>query len=73
MTNNKAFEKMKERMELRGFAISTQKTYLMHLRHFTNHFKLPFSEMNYDHVRNALEITSYSQGQNSDDLTGFGR
>jgi len=54
MTNNTAFEKMKERMELRGFAISTQKTYLMHIRHFTNHFKLPFSEMNYDHVRDFL-------------------
>lgn len=54
MTNNSAFEKMKERMELRGFAISTQRTYLMHLRHFANHFKLPFSEMNYDHVRDFL-------------------
>jgi site-specific recombinase XerD len=26
----------------------------MHLRHFANHFKLPFSEMNYDHVRDFL-------------------
>jgi hypothetical protein len=41
-------------MKLRGFAISTQRTYLMHLRHFANHFKLPFSEMNYDHVRDFL-------------------
>jgi len=44
LTNNTAFEKMKERMELRDFDISTQKTYLMHIRHFTNHFKLPFSK-----------------------------
>jgi len=54
MTNNQAIEKMKQMMELRGFALSTQKTYLMHLRLFTNHFSLPFSNMDYDHVRDYL-------------------
>jgi len=54
MTNTTEFKIIKERMALRRFAISTQKTYLMQLRHFTNHFKLTFGEMNYDHVRDFL-------------------
>lgn len=54
MTNNLAFEKMKQMMELRGFAASTQKTYMMHLRQFTNHFSISFSDMDYDHVRDFL-------------------
>ncbi|MFZ5989399.1 MAG: phage integrase N-terminal SAM-like domain-containing protein, partial [Bacillota bacterium] len=55
ITNNQAFKKMKQLMELRGFAPSTQKTYMMHLRHFTSHFSLQFSDMNYDHVRDFLQ------------------
>ncbi|MFZ5987815.1 MAG: phage integrase N-terminal SAM-like domain-containing protein [Bacillota bacterium] len=27
----------------------------MHLRHFTSHFSLEFSDMNYDHVRDFLQ------------------
>lgn len=54
MTNNLAFKKMKQMMELRGFAASTQKAYMMHLRQFTNHFSIPFSDMGYDHVRDFL-------------------
>lgn len=54
MTNNQAFKKMQEMMDLRGFAPSTQRTYLMHARHLTNHFSLPFKNMTYDHVRDFL-------------------
>ncbi|TYQ14893.1 UNVERIFIED_CONTAM: site-specific recombinase XerD [Acetivibrio alkalicellulosi] len=70
MTNNKAFEKMKQGMELRGFAISTQKKYLMNLRHFTNHFNLPFSEMNYDHVRDFLHHAIKIKKLSSESING---
>lgn len=54
MTNEQALKRMTEMMDLRGFAPSTQRTYLMHLRHLTNHFSTPFCDMGYDHVKDFL-------------------
>lgn len=51
-------------MDLRGFAPSTQKLYLMHLQHFFKHFNTSFEERNYDHVReyllNAIKVRKLS-------------
>jgi len=54
MTNEQAFKRMKEMMDLRGFAPSTQRTYLMHIKHLTEHFSIPFCDMGYDHVKDFL-------------------
>jgi|GEM_PF-6802162 len=44
MTNEQAFKRMKEMMDLRGFAPSTQRTYLMHINIsptiFQHHFAI---------------------------------
>ena len=54
MNNNEAIEKFKQCMELKGYAPSTKKAYLMHINHFTKFFEICFENMNYDHVRDFL-------------------
>lgn len=54
MTNQKAFEQMKNLMELRGFAPSTQKAYLAAVRHLASFFDVPLGTMGYEHVREFL-------------------
>jgi integrase/recombinase XerD len=45
MDNNKALEKMKECMELKGFAPSTQKNYIINIKMFARHFKDPLEKL----------------------------
>ena len=47
-------QKMQVSMELKGFAISTQKTYLAHVRRFAVFCGKPLDECDYDDVRNFL-------------------
>jgi integrase/recombinase XerD len=45
MDNNKAIKKMKECMELKGFAPSTQKNYIINIKMFARNFKNPLEEL----------------------------
>jgi integrase/recombinase XerD len=45
MDNNKALEKMKEYMSLKGFAPSTQKNYIINIKMFARHFKNPLKKL----------------------------
>jgi len=54
MTNFEAVEKFKQCMELKGFAPSTRKAYLMHINHFSRYFEIPYEDMSYEHVRDFL-------------------
>jgi integrase/recombinase XerD len=45
MDNNKAVKKMKECMELKGFAPSTQKNYIINIKMFARYFRKPLEEL----------------------------
>jgi integrase/recombinase XerD len=45
MDNNKAVKKMKECMELKGLAPSTQKNYIINIKMFARHFKVQLEEL----------------------------
>jgi hypothetical protein len=45
MDNNKALKKMKECTELKGFAPSTQKNYMINIKMFARHFNLSLEEL----------------------------
>ena len=54
MKNQKALEEMQKRMELRGFAKSTQRAYLTAVQKLSEFHSLTFEEMGYSHVRDFL-------------------
>jgi len=47
-------QKIQFDMQLKGFAPSTQKNYLMHIRHFQNFIPKPLETLGYDDVRTFL-------------------